>query len=1392
MILPLIRRSLAKILGRVSLGTVLTIPVVLQTLGVVVVTSYLSFLNGQQVVNGLVEQLLIENSYQIDLYLNNFLDQSRIISRINADAVRLGQINLTDLSQLETKLATQISQFPNVSSILYGSTQGELRGATKLNTGLSILVANQDAPRDIFVYSINSQNARGGLKAVNSLLPGDRNITDRPWYQAAVSKNRLTWSPIFSRFSGHEVREFTLNAANPVYNPQGELQGVMAVNLDLMEISYFLNQMFQIKGGEVFIVERSGALVASSDGQKPFRQDAEGNLARIAAIESSNPLIQAAAQYLQTQDIQWQRMQSAKNFHFHKKFQSSGASSPLKTEEEQILWGWLNSDNYFIRTTPYQDPMGVDWLVVVVVPESSFMGQVQQNTYITVIFCIIALVIGISCGVWTTRWLVEPLSRLSRAAKAISKGNFPHPVQIDRLDEVGELGEAFNQMALQVRFSLEELRASNEKFRRLVENIPGVVYRYVLRADGGEEFTYVSPQLQDIYGLQPELVMADSNLVWQEILPEDLELMRQLRQESFQHLAPWSAEYRVCRDGQITWYQGFSTPELQPNGDVVWDGVIFNINDRKRAEEFLANYNQVLTEKVGERTTELSQMNKLLKAEIAQRRSIEANLAESEARLQDILDTANASIILIRVDSVDYKPEIIYLSKGHGAVFGYSPEEVMNIKGLWRSRIHPEDISKVFFARAQEICTLGSAVLEYRFYHKDGKVRWISDNVVSRWDETAQCWLVTAVAIDITDRKLAEAERLSQQVFLRQIIDLVPAAIFVKDREGRYLTVNQTTANRYGTTVEAMNGKTAKDFNPNPEEVIDYEINNQEVMDTRRTKIIPSRLSWNSGRDPSWNQVIISPFINAQGEVQGVVGISIDVTGIKQVEEELRQAKEAAEAANRAKSLFLAKMSHELRTPLNAILGFSKIMQPHANLTPEQKQNLAIICHSGEHLLSLINQVLDLSKIESQKITINYQKCDLHALLKEVEEMFSLKAQNKNLWLTCSHTPDTPQYIYTDPTKLRQILINLLSNGLKFTKVGGVSLLVGYQPLDQIGKPKLDGLDSFDRPNNINNLHNINNEHGSENIGNINTGNINELNNSNRLARLDSLNDLDIFCSSELDISLDGSHLRVGDELLPMAGYVVFRITDTGVGIDPQEFPLLFQPFSQTNSGQQIQKGTGLGLHLSQQFVRLLGGGMTVSSQVGKGSTFKFNLSHFSRDLPVTNSPTNQIDSQDSSTNPSNNLPVNSSNNSSNKLSPNSHVNSSANLAESFSEDMAENPLSNDLSNIANNINGNTLQGFSSNNIGYYDGDLSTMNILSNISLFNSSLPDLVSENIPPLSSNWLLNFQRSIIQGDIIVVRSLIQEIALSHPLLYQTLNHLADEYKLEQLLDLAQALKT
>ncbi|BBA79348.1 two-component hybrid sensor and regulator [cyanobacterium endosymbiont of Rhopalodia gibberula] len=176
-----------------------------------------------------------------------------------------------------------------------------------------------------------------------------------------------------------------------------------------------------------------------------------------------------------------------------------------------------------------------------------------------------------------------------------------------------------------------------------------------------------------------------------------------------------------------------------------------------------------------------------------------------------------------------------------------------------------------------------------------------------------------------------------------------------------------------------------------------------------------------------------------------------DITQRKQAEIALKKAKEAADAANRAKSEFLASMSHELRTPLNAILGFTQVMQRDLTLSQEQQQNLSIISRSGEHLLTLLNDILEMSKIEAGRTSLNQNSFDLYRLLSNIEAMLKLKAEAKGLQLIFEYTPEVPQYLTTDEGKLRQVLINLLGNAIKFTDEGGVTLRVkGNQESEKI------------------------------------------------------------------------------------------------------------------------------------------------------------------------------------------------------------------------------------------------------------------------------------------------------------------------------------------------------
>ncbi|NJO19860.1 MAG: PAS domain S-box protein [Spirulinaceae cyanobacterium RM2_2_10] len=188
-----------------------------------------------------------------------------------------------------------------------------------------------------------------------------------------------------------------------------------------------------------------------------------------------------------------------------------------------------------------------------------------------------------------------------------------------------------------------------------------------------------------------------------------------------------------------------------------------------------------------------------------------------------------------------------------------------------------------------------------------------------------------------------------------------------------------------------------------------------------------------------WAQLTVSLVNDAAGVPRYATSIVEDISDRKLAAIAMHRAKEAAEAANQAKSRFLANMSHELRTPLNAILGFSQLLNSDRLLTDQQREHLQTIERSGEHLLTLINDVLEMSKIEAGRISLHETDCDLYALVDALEEMLRLKAAKKGLQIQVQRAADVPRYVRVDAGKLRQVLINLLGNAIKFTITGGSS-----------------------------------------------------------------------------------------------------------------------------------------------------------------------------------------------------------------------------------------------------------------------------------------------------------------------------------------------------------------
>jgi len=280
---------------------------------------------------------------------------------------------------------------------------------------------------------------------------------------------------------------------------------------------------------------------------------------------------------------------------------------------------------------------------------------------------------------------------------------------------------------------------------------------------------------------------------------------------------------------------------------------------------------------------------------------------------------------------------------------------------------------------------------------------------------------------------------------LQLVIDTVPVVLVLKDRQGRHLLVNYGFEQATGVSREDALGKTVADLFPTKigREIFDFD---EELMASGRDDQRHEEMSLPDGSIRTFYSRKV-PFRDEQGKVIGLVMASLDVTEQKLAEQELLIAKDAAESANQSKSVFLGNMSHELRTPLNAILGFSEMLAQDVNASPQQQEKFNIINRSGFYLLGLINDVLDLSRIEAGRVELEAEKIDLPDMLKTVARMFEVRALSTGLKFNLELDPDIAQTVKTDVGKLRQIIVNLLDNAVKFTSEGSFTLRARTLPI---------------------------------------------------------------------------------------------------------------------------------------------------------------------------------------------------------------------------------------------------------------------------------------------------------------------------------------------------------
>ena len=641
--------------------------------------------------------------------------------------------------------------------------------------------------------------------------------------------------------------------------------------------------------------------------------------------------------------------------------------------------------------------------------------------------------------------------------------NYTALVLKNEIENYSKLMEAYDKL----RRANEDLkREMDERFRQqqFLEAVLENTEAGIVACDANGLLTLFNRKTRELHGLPQKPIPADRWAEYYDLyLPdgktpmrkENVPLFRALQGESVMNdemmIIPSSGEPKtLLASGQL-----IRDKEGGTVGAVV---AMHDITDRKKAEDALRKAKEELELRVAERTAELRNTNEQLQFELAERRRTEEALRESEEELQRSNDMLRAIIEAAPTAIIGLDLEGNVRSVWNPAaekMLGWSAREVMG-RPLPTVPVESQEEFSRFRERIRSGMTLdGVEVCRQR---RDGTP--IDYNIYASPLHDAEGHITgnVAVLVDITERKRAEMLLNEQLRFLQQLLDSIPIPVYYKDKDGLYLGCNVAFEVFLGLSRKDIVGKTVREVTPKERADRHCEAD----LELLRQPGIQAYELGGMYKDGKYRDVIFNKatFVDANGCVAGTVGTLVDITERKRAEEKLKEyrdhledlvkqrtdelivAKERAEAANKAKSIFLANMSHELRTPLNIILGFTQLMERDPAATSTQRDTLSMISRSGEHLLALINDVLQMSRIEAGHSALKAQGFDLRRTLLDVEEMMRSRATGKGLQFDVQVAPDVPRFISTDVAKLRQVLLNLIGNAIKFTAKGGVGLRV--------------------------------------------------------------------------------------------------------------------------------------------------------------------------------------------------------------------------------------------------------------------------------------------------------------------------------------------------------------
>jgi PAS domain S-box-containing protein len=766
-------------LKKIPLRLVLVIPFVLQTVGIVGLVGYLSVQSGQKAVENLANQMMKEVGERINDRLTHYLHLPHEIVAAKNLAVKQGTLNPQNFEQIREQLWQQMILNPSLATNYFWSERGEAIGYGRILTeefrqkaekltgerlSIGTLFFMQVSQDNLNLRQFFLVNNQGKPKKLVYTLPD--NFRQLPWYNHAKKVGKQSWTGIFTYYA---IPILGMQATVPVYQADRQLQGVFTSSFSLSNISKFLNQLNFSPTGQAFIIERSGELVATSTLEIPAIQQKKSQKKRLTAVNSQDEKTQAIAQQLR------------------KKF---GNYDTWKTAQKLSLI--YQNKRQFIRIVPYRDNYGLDWLVIIIVPESDFMAEIHANTRNTVLLSISALGIAIALGIFTANQITKRIYQINQASQAMASGYLKQRLPTEsRVKELGELAESFNKMAAQLRQSFNRIQTalldSKEKFTTIFRVSPDPIAILTL-AEG--RIIEINNRCIDFFGYSREECIGFTVL--------ELGLWSNLAErEKFKQL-------------------------LQKTGNIYNLEVDINLKSRETKTVLISAEICNLEEQ--------DCMIVMIK-DISERKQIEAALHQSEAQLELFFSQSLDGFFFMMLeqpvqwdDTVDKEQVLDYVfahqkvTKVNDAMLEQYLATREQFIGLTPNDFFTHNINqgREVWRKLFDAGKLHIETDERRF---DGSQIWIEGYYICLYNDQGKITGHFGVQRDVSEREAALRERKLAEIALREseerfrnLFENSPVAYQSLDEQGRFIDVNSQLCDLLAYSREELIGKSFGDF----------------------------------------------------------------------------------------------------------------------------------------------------------------------------------------------------------------------------------------------------------------------------------------------------------------------------------------------------------------------------------------------------------------------------------------------------------------------------------------------------------------------------------------------------------------------------------------------------